>query len=110
MEAPLSKAKHLFIDVQETNIDKIVRAFINKDWEFLRDTYSRDIFNKPYDVIFISRLASLAGVSTRTLTSALKTRQDKIFVEFEYDSSRKFSMTTETCAKLPAGSLKDLII
>ena len=110
MEAPLSKAKHLFIDVQETNIDKIVRAFINKDWEFLRDTYGKDIFNRAYDVIFISRLAALAGVSTRTLTSVLKTRQDKVFLEFEYDSSRKFSQTTETIVRLPSGSLKDLIL
>lgn len=112
MQPPSSIAKEVFLDENETVIDKVVRALVEQDWETLL-AIDESIIIAQYDVVDLSAIASALRLDRSTpLTKEINKqfRLKGVDIKKGYDRNHKYRVDRViTFLQYPEGSMASLM-
>lgn len=107
MSPPMTIAKELFVDCNESELDVMVRRLCEKDYDSIYEI-SKDFFASAEDCVNLSKMSEYLGVKTRVFTNALRKKigQGKLKMEIFKDTNKKFDVSNcYTMGQLPAKNL-----
>lgn len=111
MSPPMTIAKELFVDCNESDLDVMVRRLCECDFDSIFEV-SKEFFIASDDVINLSKMSDYLGLKTRVLTNALRKKigQGKLKMEIFRDTNKKYDLTNcYTLGQLPKGSLEKFV-
>lgn len=107
MSPPMTIAKELFVDCNESDLDVMVRRLCEQDYDSIYEI-SKEFFASAEDCVNLSKMSEYLGVKTRVFTNALRKKigQGKLKMEIFKDTNKKFDVSNcYTMGQLPAKSL-----
>lgn len=110
MSPPMTIAKELFVDCNESDMDVMIRRLVEKDFDSIHEI-SKDFFVAKEDLVNLTKISSYLGVSTRVFNNAIRKKigQGKLKMEIIKDTNKKYGADCDSYGKLQAGSLDKFV-
>lgn len=107
MQPPLSRDKEMFLDVQESDVDKAVKAMYRRDWDYFIDL-DRTLLIPEFDALNLSVLSVILNTHTRTITKIMRMSEHKFNVSIKVDTNKKISPQGGTFIIFEKGAMADV--
>lgn len=111
MSPPMTIAKELFVDCNESDLDVMVRRLCEQDYDSIYEI-SKEFFIAESDLVNLTKMSEYLGVKTRVFTNALRKKigQGKLRMEIFKDTNKKHDVSScFTMGQLPSQSLEKYV-
>lgn len=111
MSPPMTIAKELFVDCNESDLDVMVRRLCEQDYDSIYEI-SKEFFIAESDLVNLTKMSEYLGVKTRVFTNALRKKigQGKLRMEIFKDTNKKHDVSScFTMGQLPSESLEKYV-
>lgn len=111
MSPPMTIAKELFVDCNESDLDVMVRRLCEQDYDSIYEI-SKEFFIAESDLVNLTKMSEYLGVKTRVFTNALRKKigQGKLRMEIFKDTNKKHDVSScFTIGQLPSQSLEKYV-
>lgn len=111
MSPPMTIAKELFVDCNESDLDVMVRRLCEQDYDSIYEI-SKEFFIAESDLVNLTKMSEYLGVKTRVFTNALRKKigQGKLKMEIFKDTNKKHDVSNcYTMGQLPLQSLEKYV-
>lgn len=110
MSPPMTIAKELFVDCNESDLDVMIRRLIEQDYDSIYEA-NKEFFVAPEDLVNLTKMSEYLGVSTRVFNNALRKKigQGKLKMEIIKDTNKKYGVNCDSYGKLAPKSLEKFV-
>lgn len=111
MSPPMTIAKELFVDCNESDLDVMVRRLCDQDFDSIYEI-NKEFFKAESDLVNLTKMSEYLGVKTRVFTNALRKKigQGKLKMEIFKDTNKKHDVSNcYTMGQLPLQSLEKYV-